>query len=79
MPEPNTLTWVWAALIGSGVVVEIVTVAGHIRHGSLTWNVRHFVTGVYNRRYPRWLGVANRVLLGGFLAWLIVHFDLGWL
>lgn len=74
----NLFAWIWLSLFSSGLILEIIMVVFRIKRGTLTWNVRHHITGLYSPRFPRWLAITNRVLLIGFTIWFNGHVALGW-
>jgi hypothetical protein len=68
---------VWATIALTAAATELVAAAK--QETTLSRIVWDSATGVNNPNYPKKLAVVNRSLIGGFLAWLFVHFAFGWL
>jgi hypothetical protein len=70
-------TVLWGVLAIVAVGLEIGT-AIFSPNNTLSNKVWEWITGVGNPKFPRWLAIVNRAVIGGFLVWLIPHFLFGW-
>jgi hypothetical protein len=69
-------SWLWIAWAAAFAVIEGLALALTHGPGTLSDKIRLWITRPGN---GAWYFRAGRVLMLVFLAWLAVHFDLGWL